>query len=120
VGDDGGSRRENKIADEMQQSAPDQIADGSLDPIPLLELGRVVGHFSRELRERQRLGVEVEDLTEDGRLVAAVLLGGGRGARIARSAPQSGRLGRRRRKRRKLSLRLPRSRSRTCRRSNEA
>src|SRR4051812_858773 len=67
----------------MQQSAADQIADGSLDPIPLLEVGRVVGHFPSQLSERQRLGVEVEDLTEDGRLVAAVLLGGGRGACIA-------------------------------------
>jgi hypothetical protein len=60
---DRGPRRQDEIPDPMNQTARDQIAYGSLDAIALLELHRVDRQLTDQLVERQRLRVEVEDLS---------------------------------------------------------
>jgi len=60
----------------MKQTAAGQIANGPLDPVALIELGRGSGHLANDLIERQRLRVEGEDFIENPRLVAEIQRGG--------------------------------------------
>jgi hypothetical protein len=56
-------RRQDEIADPMNQAAGDQIAYGSLDAVALLELHRVARQLTDQLVESQRLRVEIQDFS---------------------------------------------------------
>jgi hypothetical protein len=56
-------RRQDEIADPMNQAAGDQIAYGSLDAVALLELHRVDRQLTDQLVESQRLRVEIQDFS---------------------------------------------------------
>jgi len=66
-------------ADSVEEAGGDQLGDGAFHPVALVEVRGVVGQLAGELLEGQGLGIEVEDVVEDGALVAPVLGGGGGG-----------------------------------------
>lgn len=66
----------------MKQAGSGQVADGPLDPVALTERIGGEGQLASQLVERQNLRVDEQDFSQDRRLVAVVLHGGGRGALI--------------------------------------
>src|SRR6476646_726608 len=80
--DHGGPRREDERADLMQETGSREVTHGSLDSVGLVEHIRSEDHLTRQLVERQNLGVDEQDFLQNCRLVAIVLVGGGRGALI--------------------------------------
>ena len=67
----------------MEQAHPGQVADGPLNSVALVERIQSEAQLAGQLLERQNLRVDVEDFSQDSRLVAVVLVGGGRGALMA-------------------------------------
>src|SRR4051794_9629863 len=80
VEDDGGPRRQDERADLLDEAARREVADGPLDPVALGERIRAEGQLTGQLIERQNLGVDEQDFSQQRRLVAVIHLGGGRGA----------------------------------------
>lgn len=66
----------------MKQAGSSEVSDRPLDPVMLGERIRAEGQLTGQLIERQNLGVDEQDFSQHGRLVAIVLVGGGRDALI--------------------------------------
>lgn len=69
-------RSQHQLAAAMQQSGSHQIADRSLDPIPLLEVVGIVGELADDLLDRQLRWILIEQVCEDARLRSPILLCG--------------------------------------------
>jgi hypothetical protein len=78
VEDERGPRWNDAPAFGVEEADRRQVADGPPDPVFLRGLRREADHLAHQLIERQGLRVQVENVSQDRRLVPGVFCGGGR------------------------------------------